>query len=535
MAQADELLRLRDEARLAAEREALEIVTAARRDVRRIVVQARRELLVLTAQLHAAVESVDQASIAPSDEAFEAPHRDLVDNASLGTTRELVMGARREVRSVLDEARAEIEALAAEVVATRVEPAALSAAPLPEPRIPTLDSILGADRLASRAASPGASAGASLESAHASGQPSWLPTIETSPIASLGVPSAAAPIHTDTAVPRVGLDGAPPPFADLSGTESANAADIPLSAFGETGPAAGNEPARVFLADLDERRQSPPAWLVVVLFAAAGVLVLAGTGWWLATRDTGGVLATPAPATTESAKPERAAPEPVAEVGPAAGAATASAATGAEPSSALVAVADAATAQPSVAIPKEDVGSSSAPRAVESTRAVAAPAPPGPQIPTPAPASSGPAGPPAAPPPPAADPDAATAAAATGNGRDDLVAAGQQWLDAYQRRDRDAMAASETENRSVSDERSVTERFPAWQVGVRRDLDQVELQLTGDTALLTGRMTERSGDSGTPSAQHVSRVSQIWVRRSGRWRLADVRIIAEARLNQAVR
>jgi ketosteroid isomerase-like protein len=97
------------------------------------------------------------------------------------------------------------------------------------------------------------------------------------------------------------------------------------------------------------------------------------------------------------------------------------------------------------------------------------------------------------------------------------------------------MSTAGTENMSVSDERSVTERFPAWQVGVRRDLDQVELELTGDTALLTARMTERSGDSATTSAQHVSRVSQIWVRRNSRWRLADVRIIGEARLNQIVR
>jgi len=59
LAQADELARMREEVRQAAEREALEIVTSARRDVRRIIIEARRELLVLTAQLHAAVESTD--------------------------------------------------------------------------------------------------------------------------------------------------------------------------------------------------------------------------------------------------------------------------------------------------------------------------------------------------------------------------------------------------------------------------------------------------------------------------------------------
>lgn len=128
-----------------------------------------------------------------------------------------------------------------------------------------------------------------------------------------------------------------------------------------------------------------------------------------------------------------------------------------------------------------------------------------------------------------------TAAALTSGNRADLVAAGQQWLDAYQRRDRDGMASAGTESTSIADERSVSERFPAWQQGVRRELDQVELELTGDTALLTARMVERAGEAPAGSAQHVSRVSQIWVRRNGRWQIADVRIIGEGRLSQIVR
>ena len=95
------------------------------------------------------------------------------------------------------------------------------------------------------------------------------------------------------------------------------------------------------------------------------------------------------------------------------------------------------------------------------------------------------------------------------------------------------MAPTSTDNIPISDERSVNERFPAWQNSVRRDLDQVELELTGDTALLTSRMTERA--DGAQGGEHVSRVSQIWLRRNGRWRLADVRIIGEARLNQIIR
>jgi ketosteroid isomerase-like protein len=95
------------------------------------------------------------------------------------------------------------------------------------------------------------------------------------------------------------------------------------------------------------------------------------------------------------------------------------------------------------------------------------------------------------------------------------------------------MSNAGIDNITVTDERSTTERFPSWQNGVQRDLDQVELALTGDTALLTARMLERA--DGGSAAPLVSRVSQIWVRRAGQWRLADVRIMAESRLNQIVR
>jgi ketosteroid isomerase-like protein len=117
-------------------------------------------------------------------------------------------------------------------------------------------------------------------------------------------------------------------------------------------------------------------------------------------------------------------------------------------------------------------------------------------------------------------------------GRPDLVQAAQQWLDAYQRRDRDSMSAMGTDNVTISDERSVTERFPAWQGGVQRDLDEVALELTGDVAVFTARMTEHADAGG---GQHVSRVSQFWQRRSGRWYVTNVRIIGEARLNQIIR
>jgi 4-diphosphocytidyl-2C-methyl-D-erythritol kinase len=73
------------------------------------------------------------------------------------------------------------------------------------------------------------------------------------------------------------------------------------------------------------------------------------------------------------------------------------------------------------------------------------------------------------------------------------------------------MGAMGTENVTVSDERSVTERFPAWQGGVQRNLDEVALELTGDVAVFTARMTEHA-ESG--AGEHVSRVSQFWQRRA---------------------
>jgi ketosteroid isomerase-like protein len=139
-------------------------------------------------------------------------------------------------------------------------------------------------------------------------------------------------------------------------------------------------------------------------------------------------------------------------------------------------------------------------------------------------------------PAPAVQPPGSTPASPARDGiagsRPDLVQAAQQWLDAYQRRDREAMSAMATDNVTVSDERSVTERFPAWQGSVQRNLDEVALELTGDVAVFTARMTEHA-DAG--AGQHVSRVSQFWQRRGTRWYVTNVRIIGEARLNQIIR
>lgn len=645
--QADELARLRDEVRLAAEREALGIVTAARRDVRRIVVEARRELLVLTAQLHAAIESVDQASLQPgehpdSDAPTFGTQADPTGSVeSLGATRDAVLGARREVRSVLDEARAEIEALAAEARAPLPEAPAALPRSLPEPPIPTLQAILGSEPV-TRAAAPTLGEAAPLVDFEAVTVPSErhvdLPAAAFPPPTpmpyALGLaeapaivaPAASAPaprllsLHNETMAAAgeapVSFVLAPPDTETMLGGFHKRDAEQPtsLATFGETGPVhvAGTQTA--FLDDYGDHPRSRPMWAWVGMFAATGVLLLAGAAWWAQAREQRNTLLASITATSPTAlpgdgkaagsndndtaastTPAAAPPTPAGlaievrrdawmraivdgkedsrvykagETRTIVGARTVSLRAGdggavfvavdGRPAEALGVSGVAVTRQFSPAgpavVPAVATAPAPAPSPAAST-AIASPASPAAASPAgspaavqaaapravdaaaPAPAAPAPAPSPApTPSAPAAGPEGTPGTAPPANGgRADLVSAGQQWLDAYQRRDRDGMAATGTENVTISDERTLTERFPAWQTGIRRDLDQVELELTGDTALLTARMTERSGDGSTASAQHVSRISQIWVRRSGRWRVADVRIMGEGRLNQIVR
>ena len=114
-----------------------------------------------------------------------------------------------------------------------------------------------------------------------------------------------------------------------------------------------------------------------------------------------------------------------------------------------------------------------------------------------------------------------------------LVLAAPAW--AHKDRDRDhGESRPIQERRALKPDARVVVRTVEGSIEVEA-WSKNELELTGDTALLTARMTERNGDSNTSAAQHVSRVSQIWVRRNGRWRVADVRIMGEGRLNQIVR
>jgi hypothetical protein len=113
-----------------------------------------------------------------------------------------------------------------------------------------------------------------------------------------------------------------------------------------------------------------------------------------------------------------------------------------------------------------------------------------------------------------------------------VIAASRQWLDAYQRQDRAAMASLSVSDLQLVDERRNEERFPA-NVDVNRTIDRVSVQMAADTAVLTAVMTERSADNGTPP--RVSPISQVWVLSGNQWRVRQVRLVSEARLNQIFR
>ena len=243
------------------------------------MVEARRELLVLTAQLHAAIESVDQASLqaasetaSGADEHGHAATDVLTGQRSLGATEDLVLGARREVRSVLDEARAEIEALAAEAHRPLREiPAALSASPpSAEAPIPTLETILGANPLAPRTTGP----------ARTQAEPGPAPIDSVSPPdrdddddggggnpprpwhhapeSRLAGPSTSATLLMNAPVATV-APAARVPGIDFGSFETSEDTEVePLSTFGETGPIRVMEPGRTFLAEYRGRPGHPP-------------------------------------------------------------------------------------------------------------------------------------------------------------------------------------------------------------------------------------------------------------------------------------
>ena len=110
----------------------------------------------------------------------------------------------------------------------------------------------------------------------------------------------------------------------------------------------------------------------------------------------------------------------------------------------------------------------------------------------------------------------------------ELTTAAQRWLDGYYRHDAASMASIALKEVKVSDDRTDTERLPPG-LNVRRTLDRVTTQFIGDTAILSGRVTDQADLDGR-SEQSLSWISMVWMREAGVWRLMDARIISDSKL-----
>ena len=226
IAQADELARLRDEVRGSAEREAMEIVTAARRDVRQIVMEARRELLVLSAQVQAAL---GEASARPDSTGLLNRGRD-TDGGEKPEFAEAIFAHEEAVKGMLDDARSDMDAL---VEDARTVPFQALGEPAKLPPPPELPSVFSDETFLAAPLPPSPRI---VSPSHA---PSMSSTSHTSSMSS----TSHTPSMSTTASRML-----------LSSPFPSDAVPVPTG-----------------------RR----ARVVVGLFGVAGIAVLVGTIWWL--------------------------------------------------------------------------------------------------------------------------------------------------------------------------------------------------------------------------------------------------------------
>ncbi|HKH72016.1 MAG TPA: RodZ domain-containing protein [Vicinamibacterales bacterium] len=574
IAQADELGRLRDEVRGSAEREAMEIVTAARRDVRQIVMEARRELLVLSAQVQAAL---GEAGARPDATGLLKEGSDTDGGIEKPDFEEAIFAHEEAVKGMLDEARADMDALTEDA---RTVPFQALSEPAKLPPPPELPSVFSEATLLSAQhplpSSPAASSHTLSHTPSMSSTSSHAPSMSTAASRTL----LASPFSIDSVpVPStrrarivIGLFGVAG-IAVLVGTimwlRSGKEPAAVQTAAPATGPvSAPSTPAPVSTTpSLTPTTPPPPVATTPERPSALSLLVEARRSSWLRTTvdgesDSGRMLAQgetvrlnaqqsvslrvgDAGAVFVSVNTGKATPlgrdgqvvtrQFVVENTDRQGASRAASTPQVSPANVQAETAQIAAAPPNPTTPSAPPASAplGASNPVPLVQPVAA-TPSRQPVATPSNPSLDP-GPPAAraeatvPPvaPRAELPTPGPASPASA-----VVTASRQWLDAYHRQDRATMASLQTERLQITDERRNEERFPS-NVNVNRTLDRVSVQIAADTAVLTAVMTERSSDNIVPP--RVSPVSQVWEFRGNQWRVSQVRLVSEARLNQVFR
>jgi hypothetical protein len=556
IAQADELARLRDEVRGSAEREAMEIVTAARRDVRQIVMEARRELLVLSAQVQAAL---GEAGARPDPTALlnrarEADEESTEESSDFSTS---VFAPDEAVKGMLEEARADMEALVEDARTVPFQALAEPAPSLPPPP-PEHSSMLEEPIFISLSAPTSPPSSPSLS-------PSISPTsrvLLSSPFPSDAVPvpsgrrvrifvglfgiagiaivagtiwwvrggnSAPAAETANRSTPPAASASATPGVAPAASSSTATEPAVPAAA---PPPAATSTPSGALSLLVEARRSS---WLRATVDGESdgGRMLAQGETVRLTAKRSVALRVGDAGAVFVAVNNGQASPlgrdgqvvtrQFVVESGDRDGA------TPSQPGGSQLPQTTPNTRSPELSGPVASA-SPGAPTPVptplplvQPVAAAPSPAPPA-AAPAPAPrAETTP--PPAVPRPELPNPGPSTPVAA-------VTAAARQWLDAYQRQDRTTMASLSTEGLQLADERRTEEKFPA-SMDVTRSLDRISVQIAADTAVLTAVMTEKSSDNGMPP--RVSPISQVWELRGNQWRVRQVRLVSEARLNQIFR
>lgn len=507
IAQTRELERLRQQVRSSAEREAAAIVTAARQNVRQVLLDARHELLVLVAQLQA-VGCDTQPGELPQILPAEATSSSTITSAPEPPAREALPAAadpvgvaRRDVREVLLEAQSELVALAEEARELRVRIARQHSLGRPLNRAQEWSAV--------------------------------ATTVDTAPEES--VPVASQPAPDSFSVPEhTALVGVAVEYTPLAST--------------------------------------PRVWVAI---AAAIAFAAVGTVLFLSFGGRGRAASPSAP---QSLRPERSqASGPAAQ--PATEAAAVPAALTPRDASVLsltinirrpawirttidgradlgrvfkVGENTTVTAKEAVVMRAGDAGAvlvsvnGGQPRALGPdgqaiTRRFANPsaqARPKPAVlqaaAEPEPRPTTPNG------PPAAIQTATTDVGTTGT-RDtpapptvavaerEILRATQQWFEAYFAGNGEAMRSIATPDFAMVDERGDGQRLPATMRAVERGLQEVRIEVAGDAAVISARLTERTNVNGQVRV-YISLVSGVWVRADGSWRLMGVRFIDPARV-----
>jgi hypothetical protein len=133
---------------------------------------------------------------------------------------------------------------------------------------------------------------------------------------------------------------------------------------------------------------------------------------------------------------------------------------------------------------------------------------------------------------PSPEPRDAVHGPTTGSAEQDILQTDRLWFDSFYRNDRAAMSRLSAPGFEIVDTREPVGK--GWATGAppQRLLTDVRIDVHGDGAVLSARMTERQVTNGAPRARE-SYISEVWVRHDGTWRLLGLRMASGSEVRQA--